>query len=370
MIRVLEVFGEPISRGGQESYVMSAITNMNTQGIYFDLLTPYYCDNKKYKEAIHNMGGEVYQLNLNFKPGKSRKFIEKHIYMFVKEREYDVVHIHSGSISVLAYFSRAVKKAGIKKVIVHSHSSGVCENIKHRILKMYASMIMKKNVDVFCACSEEASKWKYSEKIINKEVHILKNGVDERKYAYNKEIRDKIRTKLGIKENEYVIGHVGRFTYEKNQIFLVDLMEKLEKKDCKLVLVGSGDCYENVYTSVKNKNLLENIILLGVSDNVDEIIQAFDLFVLPSLYEGLGIVAIEAQASGLPIIASCGVPKMIKLSNNVSFVSLDDMEKWKKEILVYSRKQIDRSLGKMLIKENGYSISETSEELRTLYTGQ
>ncbi len=368
MIRVLEVFGEPISRGGQESYVMSALTHMDLSEIKVDMFTPYYCDNKGYVEFIESRGGKITEGRMPFVVGGTRREIIPVFKRYLEINNYDVVHIHSGSISVLAYYARVASKSGVKKVIVHSHSSGVKENIKHFLMKLYASIIFIKYATDYCACSVEAARWKFPASILPK-VKILNNGVDLEVFKFKPEVREKSRKELEIDNETLVLGHVGRFTYEKNQIFLIDVLkmyiEKHPTEKIRLILVGDGNELVRVKDKAEELGLSKNVLFVGASNNVSNYMQVFDVFLFPSLYEGLGIVGIEAQATGLPVIASTGIPKSMKVTENVQFVSLDEPERWCSSIERYTFCRTP-SAGSS-VKTNGFDLYETSKTVQQLY---
>ena len=364
--KVLEVFGEPISRGGQESYVMSILQNMDLSELSIDLFTPYYCNNQECVDYISQIGGKVIHEDMPFIVGGSRREIIPCFDSYLKKNKYDIVHIHSGSVSVLAYYTRIAAKYGIQKIIVHSHSSGAKENIKHFLVKLYASGIFKKFVTDFCACSIEAARWKFPKNVL-KNVKILNNGIDLSKYRYNFTARKKMRELYGIDENELILGHVGRFTYEKNQSFLLDILKKYIDTvgSAKLILVGDGDQLKNVELKAERLGLKDKVIFTGSKGNVNEYMNMFDIFLFPSIYEGLGIVGIEAQASGLPVIASDRIPKSICVTNNVSFLSLDKELMWCKEI--EKKKNVERISCIEEIKKKGFDILDTSNEVRLMY---
>lgn len=366
MRRILEVFGEPISRGGQESYVMNVLQHMDLTGFHIDMFTPYYCNNEKYIDYINSIKGVIVHEDLPFKVGGTRREIIPVFERYLQNNRYDVVHIHSGSISVLAYYARIASNAGVKKVIVHSHSSGAKENIKHILIKSYAAGIFKKYVTDYCACSAEAAKWKYPRSVLSK-VNIMNNGIDLDQFQYDSKNRNELRRLYGIKHDEFVLGHVGRFTYEKNQIFLIDVLEKYIStyRIAKLVLVGDGDELPNVKRRVIERKLEELVIFTGTQDNVDKYMDMFDVFLFPSLYEGMGIVGIEAQASGLPVIASEGVPKTIDVTGNVHFCNINIVSTWCDEI--ENVRNIKRKNYRDKIKENGFDVIESSDDVRTLY---
>lgn len=368
MIRVLEVFGEPISRGGQESYVMNVLQHMDLQEFQVDMFTPYYCDNDNYKCFIESHNGKITAENILFKVGGSRREIIPVFEEYLKDRKYDVVHIHSGSISVLAYCARCASKKGVKKVIVHSHSSGTKENLKHFLIKQYAERLFRKYVTDYCACSQEAARWKYPQDKLGN-VKILNNGVDLEVFKYNTLVRSEMRAKYQIKNDEFLIGHVGRFTAEKNQKYLIDILKKyrdLHPEDkARLLLVGDGTELDSVKRRADDLGVINRVIFVGARDNVSDYMQMFDVFAFPSKYEGLGIVGVEAQAIGLPIVASTGIPKSMKITENVKFVELNDMDSWCRDIKQFEN--IQRKDNSAAIKAAGFDVRDTAKEVEELY---
>ena len=367
-MRILEAFGEPISYGGQEAYVMTALQNMELTGMDIDLFTPYYCDNGSFKAFIGQNGGKVFSFDLPFAPGSSRRNIIGVMSGFLKENHYDIVHIHSGSVSVLAYEAMAAAKAGTKRVIVQSHCSGVSESLKHRLVKAYASLYLRRFATDFCACSVEAARWKYPDDIVRGRTVVLKNGVDTAKFAFSPEVRAEVREKYGIKNDTLVVGHVGRFTYEKNQLFLIRLFAELKAKrsDSKLMLVGGGEKLEEAKALAAGLGVEKDVIFAGVVENVQDYLQAFDVFVFPSLYEGLGIVSIEAQAAGLPVVASDNVPRDTELTGNTRFLSLEaGADEWCGAILGFDG--CGREAMAEEIRAKGFDIKDTANDLKKLY---
>lgn len=366
MRRILEVFGEPISRGGQESYVYNTLKHMDLSDFQIDLFTPYYCDNERYQKFIEGINGKIITGNVSFKVGGSRREIIPVFKQHLDQNKYDIIHIHSGSTSVLAYYSKYAYLSGAKKVIVHSHSSGEKENIKHWLIKRYSTLYFNKYVTDFCACSKEAAIWKFPKSKINNTL-ILKNGVDLNLFQFRQDERIEMRNLFNIDSKTLVLGSVGRFTKEKNQIFLVNLMADYVKINSNviLVLVGDGDEKSNVQERVKSLHLENNVIFAGSRDNVYDFMQMFDIFLFPSLYEGLGIVAIEAQATGLPVIASEGVPKDIKITDTVKFQNLDDHKGWLECISSFmNAERINQS---NLVKKNGFDILDTAKNIYEMY---
>ncbi len=368
-MKVLEAFGEPIMSGGQEAFVFQVLKNMNTDNLSIDCLTAYNWVNNEYRHLVEKQGGAVYELKLPFHPGKSRMNIKEPFRAFLRNHAYDAVHIHSGSISVLAIMASVADKAGVKKVIVHSHSTGEHDSLKHKLLRLAASFSMRQHVDIYCACSQAAAEWKFAQPYAGKAI-IIKNGIDTERFRFNPVIRDEYRKKLGISDRSLVLGHVGRFSHEKNQRFIVELFQEFQKRlpESKLLLVGDGEDRPMIEQMVHNKNDLSGkVILTGSVSNVPDYLQAMDVFILPSLYEGFAIVALEAQATGLPVIVSDTVPRDVKLTDNASFLSVKEKpyEQWINEILRLQNRQ--RTSCTEQIIQAGYDISNTAEIVRNIY---
>ena len=370
-MRVVEIFGEPINKGGQQSFVLYTLRNMDLTNMEVDLFSPYYADNKDLINLVEDNHGTVFAGGLTHEPGKSRRNTIPVLRSFLNSHHYDVAHIHSGSITALAYSAREAARAGIKKIIVHSHSPGVSENLKHRLVRMYAAPIMKKYVTDYCACSKDAAKWKFPQSVIP-QVKIIRNGVDTAHFAFDPQIRRQMRERYSIDDDTLVLGHVGRFSTEKNQAFLLDVLKYYldckPKEKIKLFLLGEGEEKEKVLQKAKTLGLTDLIICPDEYDKVREYLQLYDVFVFPSLYEGLPLVALEAQTSGLPIVASTGVPEIINITGRVRFASLNDPDAWCKaidELRILQRKDSGA-----VIRKAGFDIRYTAKEVEKLYINQ
>nr|WP_264294321.1 glycosyltransferase [Pediococcus acidilactici] len=200
-----------------------------------------------------------------------------------------------------------------------------------------------------------------------KDVHIVQNGIDIRKYTFNSQIRHKQLKKMNIK-NDFVVGCVARLTKVKNLSFLVDVFNDISvlKKNSKLILVGDGELLSTLKNQVKKDKIEDKVLFLGNKKNVNDIMQAFDVFVLPSFHEGLGLVNIEAQASGLPCVVSTGIPKAAKVLDTFTFLSLKDSKKiWVNKILELQKAKREDTSQKML--EAGYDIKKSAKEIEEMY---
>ena len=368
-MRVLEVFGEPISHGGQESFLFSALEKMDKSDLQIDFFTPYYCDNDRYKNFISAEKGRLFVAGLKFEPGGSRHNIIRPLNMILRDTVYDVVHIHSGSISVLNLSAQTAKKANVKKVIVHSHCGGINRDMKYRITRFLNMPGLKLYPDIYCACSEEAGIWKYPASVVKEQLRIIHNGVDVEKFCFNRDTRKSMRKKLGFSEENIVIGHVGRFSEQKNHSFIIKLLEEISKKDNKyrLLLLGDGPLRDAIKEQVSKSNLTDIVTFTGNVDNVNEYLQAMDIFVMPSFYEGFPVVAIEAQATGLPVLCSNNITKEIQVDNLVSFLALDEKEQWLETIVSLANNTKERQSKKELLREYGLDNASVARIIRDMY---
>ena len=365
-MKILQLTGEPILNGGQESFIINVVKNMNMEGIDIDILTPYYCDNNFYKEIIEAQSGNVYSLNCKFNPGSFRWNIVYPLYTFLRINHYDVIHIHSGSTTVLALASLIAKLSGIKKIIVHSHCTGRVKDMKYYLLKLSTFPFLRYIPNYYCACSKEAGLWKFPKFIVNKRLKIIKNGIDLNLFKPELDVRNSMRLKLNISDHTLVVGHVGRFTIEKNHKFIIKVFSKLCSivNDSKLLLVGDGELLQNMRNLVKDLNIEDKVIFTGNVSDVYNYMQVMDVFLFPSFWEGLGMVAIEAQGVGIPVIASKNVPREMKLTDEVTFLD-SNIDVWIKQILKFSK--LKRKYNAKYIQNAGYAITLTSQELRNIY---
>ena len=327
-------------------------------------MSPYNVDNDSFCDLISSRGGKVYNLDFDFRPGQSRHEIIKPIEAFLKNKEYTVVHIHSGSISVLAYSAYAAKRAGVGKVLVHSHSTGL-KTLKHNAVKIAFSRMLKKNTDFFLACSREAGLAKYPASVTKNRLTVIKNGIKLSNYIIDPAEREAVRTGLGISETDYVIGHVGRFSHEKNHKYLIDVFREIKKSvdAVKLLLVGDGELFDDIKAYCSD--LGKDIIFTGNVDSVQKYYMAMDVFVLPSIHEGLPFVLVEAQAAGLPCIMSTGVSEEAMIGANVYRLDLERRSEWIE--LILKLRNVGFSDNTKAITDAGYDIETTVSQIKDIY---
>ena len=367
-MRILEAFGEPISYGGQEAFVMNALPHIDSSDMTIDLLSPYYCDNNSTVQKVRERGGEVYALNCRFAPGNIRSSEAGPVRKFLRTHHYDVIHIHSGSNSMLSMYARLAHKAGIPRIIVHSHCTGK-HGWKHFASKTITSFSLRRYPDEYCACSQEAGEWRFPADICRDRLIVINNGIDISRFRYDENVRSKVRKDLGLSDGTVLIGSVGRLTYQKNQEFLIDMLKRIKADrgingDYRLILVGDGEDRGYLEEKSAEAGLGKDVIFTGAVDDVTPYLQAMDVAAMPSRYEGLAIAVIEAQAAGLEIVASDAIPEAAALTENVTFIPVNDEEGWAEAL---KRKHYRHPEQADQVADNGYSTVRTAEVLTGLY---
>lgn len=359
--RVLHYVGQ-MDIGGIESLLMSIYRNINKSEYQFDFAvhTQKKCF---YDDEIEDLGGTFYRFPMMRKdPGKYRDawddFWDKH------KNDYIAFHFHTPTFAnIIAMIS--AKKYGVPVIIAHCHnihSNKGRWQLIHDIIHKYHGKHIERYADVFCACSEDAAKWGFGKQYEQGklEVEILKNGIDLSNFRFSSTVREYVRHNLGI-EDRFVIGNVGRLCKQKNQLFLLDIIKevKKEKENAILMLIGTGPDEQVLREKVDSLGLTDSVMFLGARSDVPELMMAMDYYAFPSIHEGLGIVMIEAQAIGLPIVASKDrVPNEAKVTDYVTFLDLEKgAEAWAREICDNNKMPFKNTHSQ--IAERGYDIKDT-----------
>lgn len=363
MIRVLQI-GMIDFHGGIESFLINYYRNMDKNEIQFDFVN---ITNKKlcFQDEILSLGGKIYNVTSYYK--HPMKYI-KELKRIIKENNYEVVHCNMNS-AVFLYPLIAAKLAKAKTIISHSHNSssdkGFLKAVLHAINKHFIPLFANK----YFACSNKAGAWFFSKKTMqSNKYHSINNAIELDNYVFNEKVRKEKRKELQMEDNTLVLGHVGRFNKQKNHLFLIDIFNEVQKKqpNSKLVLIGTGERKEEVEKKVNDLNLNKKVLFLGQRNDVPELMQALDVFVLPSLYEGLPLVGIEAQTSGLPCIFSDTITKELQIIDKTDFISLEaPLCNWAEEIIKY--KDAHRKNEWDAIKEAGYEIKSSCKHLLEIY---
>lgn len=322
-IRILNIVPN-MRAAGIESFIMNVYRNIDREKVQFDFIV----HNKRrefFDDEIEKLGGKIYRLS--FKDDKNIvKYIKDLNNFFKSHKEYKIVHGHMQSMMPLYLYIAKKNKVPIR--IAHSHNGSYEKTVKGFILHIFSRFSKKFSTNNW-ACSEIAGKYLFSKK----DFEVIYNGIDINRFKFDKEIRENKRKELGIEKNALVFLHVGRFEIQKNHKFLIDVFQDFNNKfDDKsiLLLAGEGKLENEIKNIVKMKKLESRIKFLGVRNDIDEIMQAADAFLLPSLYEGLPVVGVEAQYAGLKTYFSSTITQEIKISNAAEFINIDDINKWTK----------------------------------------
>lgn len=344
-----------MNRGGAETFIMNILRNIDRTKYCFDFLLQ--SSEGHYIDEIKELGGKIYTIPLrsngliNYCNSLNRFFAEH-------QNEYDAVHEHTSSLSSIEVLYYA-KKWGVKKRILHSHNTNQA-GLFHHFLHYINKPIVRYLATDYLACSEVARIWLFKYTGILSKSHVVNNGIDTSLFEYSDSKRFKIRTELGISSDTFVIGHVGRFDVVKNHTFLIKIFNEIlfRRSDSLLLLVGGGELMDDIVDEAKSLKINGNVKFLGVRGDIDKLLSAFDVFVFPSLYEGLPVSLVEAQASGLPVFVSNNVSPEVKLSENLKFLSLDEGPAfWAEQISCLPK--TDREKNGKCVEEKGYSIFNT-----------
>lgn len=365
--RILTMLGEPIVNGGQESFILNMYNNMDIDKVQIDIATPFHCENQKFVDNIKQNGGEVYIGNLSF--GKDRKLnFKNYVEKFLSKHKYDTIHIQSGSIFSLMIASKLANKYNVKNIIVHSHCGGF-SNIKYKVIKFLSRKNLLKYPTEYWACSKLAAEWKFPKEIINNnKFKIMKNAIDVKKIFFKKEIREKTRKDLKISDNQILIGHIGRFSIQKNHSFLIDIFKEIHNinKKAVLILIGNGELEDEIKLKVKELNVEKSVKFLGIRKDINELLNAMDVFLLPSFFEGLPVVGVEAQATGLHVVTSDKVTKELPIERLSTYCSLDQSPKEWANIVLSKAKEARENTTKEIIK-CGYDVKGAAKHMQKLY---
>lgn len=360
-IRVAQIMGKWLG-GGVESVVMNYYRNIDKENFQFDFICDDDSTNIPYEE-IKKLGGNVILIP------PYQNIIKYHIKLkrVLKKGNYNIVHSHINTLSVFSLF--AAKCAGIPIRIAHSHSTTNKKEWKKNLIKITLRPFVKVFATHYMACTEHAGRWMFGNKTFDSgKVYILNNAINLENFKFDLKIRKLKREQLNISEKCLVIGHAGRFVEQKNHRFLIDIFKKIyeQNKDCKLLLIGQGPLMEEMKSRVDLLGLKNNVCFLNQRNDLNELYNVMDVFLFPSLYEGLGMVLIEAQANGLPCVASTEVPLEAKMSDEFKFLPLSQSpEKWAKIIVNISNK--GRTDNIQNISNKGYSIIDEAKKLEKKY---
>lgn len=351
--------------GGVDNYLLNFLENVHTQDIEVDLLTNNI--DKELEKYLSRYHSHIFAIaNLKHPIKQFRQ-----VCGIIERGQYDVVYLNiSTAIDCVA--ALAAKRKKVRRILVHSHSSGNdCENpVKREIfnaIHYFCRIFLFRAATEFYGCSKKAGLWLFPRRIVESEkFKTIFNAVDLGKYKFNPQVRNEVRKELKI-ENKFVVGHVGSFSYAKNHFFLIDIFEKIlaRNPDAVLLLAGDGVRFEKVKALVQKKKLEDSVRILGFRKDVNRLLQGMDFFLLPSCFEGLPTVSIEAQCTGLPCLMSDKITDEAKITSDCWFLSLKKSpEEWAKFVLTH--KKNNRTQIQWMGRKENYSLKELKKQQQEL----
>lgn len=363
MIRVLHMIGS-LNVGGSQTLVMNLYRNIDRNKIQFDFILDH--SNQIYfLEEVKQLGGRIFFLpefkgkNIFEVTASWRKFFEEH-------REYKILHSHVRSYASL--YIPIAKKFGLK-TIIHSHSTSNGSGIKSYI-KSVMQYLLRFQADYFFSCSKESGRWLFGKSIVESNRYfIIKNAIDTSIYEFNESLRSKYRNEIMVDFETTVFMHVGRLHEAKNHKFLIEVFYKYNclHPNSVLVIVGDGDLRSEIEEQIHSLNIEKNVRMLGLREDVQNLLQAADCFLFPSNWEGLPVTVIEAQASGLVSFVSDRVTNDVNVSKLVRYISIENgIEPW---VCAIENTDLKRSNVKDQIIDSGFDVKSVVNWLTDFYMG-
>ena len=359
-MKIAHIVGK-LKAGGVESVVFSYLRAMDRKGLEIDVL--YDSDSTVEPPKDLSDFGIGF---IKIPPYQSLAEYSKEIKRLCREKHYDIVHSHLNSLSVFPL--RAAKRGGVRRRIAHNHTTSSKADGMRDTVKRALRPFTKHYATNFAACSENSARWMFGDKAFyDGKVKIFNNAINIERFKFDSEAREDIRRSFSLGDS-FVLLHVGRFVTTKNHPFIINIFEELLmiKPDSKLLLVGDGDSYDEIKNLVSTRGLSDSVKFCGVVSDIESYYSAADAFILPSFYEGLPVVAVEAEASGLPCIFSDNVTKECAVTPHVKFLPLSDgAAAWAKEVSEIG--SCAREADNALMRDSKFNINMCSEDMRGYY---
>lgn len=361
-IRILQIVGG-MNMGGIENFLMNIYRNIDREKVQFDFFIHNDIE-AIFEDEIRDLGGKVFKIPHITKSGHMN-YIKNIREFFREHKEYKIIHSHYNEMS--GFILKIARQEKVKIKIAHSHSAyPKYKSFLEKIYKSYSIFLINKNVDYRFACSKIAGEWLFGKK---EKFEIVLNGINAKNYIYNENIRKIKRDELKISDEEIVIGHVGRLNHAKNHKFILEIFKRLVEKNkkYKLLLIGNGELEEEIKQKIQELKIENNVFMLGVRKDVNELMQAFDLLLFPSIFEGLPVTLVESQGAGLKAIVSDVVTNEIDFKCNlIKFVSLNkSADEWAN--IIEKEKKYERINTSQIIKKYGYDMTENAKNLENRY---
>jgi len=371
MMKVLEVNVDDVGLGGVYALVNSVIRN-KPEGLKLDIACIAEFENPNNIENLKRLGTDVYYVGTRGPRWRRPFAYYRNTLSLLRDGGYDCVHIHGDVAYLLLIFARAARKAGVKRIILHSHAAGVdggSRRLKAALHRLCRGGLLRCATD-FAACSDRAAAWMYPGLDANR-VKMVVNGIEVERFAWNPAVRQRIRDELRLGD-AFVVGHVGRFAFQKNHAYLLQAFAAMRRRipNARLLLVGEGMLFDEIRAQAERLGLAGDVIFYGASYDVSGLMQAMDLFALPSHFEGLPVSGVEAQAAGLPVLFSDRITRQAGLTGDVRFLPIDDAaaDKWGEAARdVAEGAERDRARGCEAVRKAGFTIQDTVRAFLALY---
>lgn len=362
MIRILHLPGSISLKDGRMHVIMNIYRHIDRSKIQFDFLATEVMG-PSFKSEILELGGRVFLVS---ESKKNNFFIlSKKLKEVLKNNKYAIVHYHATSLWAATLFS--LKKYNVKKVIVHSHATVYSDSKIKSIRNFLISIPMFFSATNFVAVTHEAGKIFF----FKKNFDVIPNSIDIGRFQYDESNRYELRKSLGINNDNIVIGNIGRFSKQKNQLFLLDVFnEVIKNRDTShwiLLLIGQGGLKNKLREKIEALGLQDRVIMLNTQPDIEKYYSVMDVFCFPSTYEGFGMAALEAQSNGLPVVLSDVIPDDIKLKNTVQLSLNDHLEKWAKALINSAKETTSRNEGKIVVKNAHFDSKQITEEWLNIY---
>lgn len=365
MLNVLHI-APGIDGGGVGGVIYNYLSHMDLKDMHVEVVVRDYGHRQFLHDRFDELGISVHYIV------QRKKNLKKHfeeISKIIRDGKFDIVHCHDQNWSII--YLKIAEKMGVPVRIAHSHLTvQTSDRIKIAISNLFTTSL-KKTATGYFACGKAAGVYMWGSEIANSsKLYVMRNAVDAQRFQFSDSIRDEYRKKFGF-GNKTVIGHIGRFNEQKNHLFLINIFKEYLKVDSTavLILIGIGELEEQIRELVIKNEMQNNVIFLGQREDVRELYNAFDVFVLPSLYEGLPVVGVEAQANGLPCIFSDTISNEVVILPDTKVLKLSDSAQMWAHVIrnLANRKQNDRRDAIDLINAAGYNIEVEAEKLRKYY---
>lgn len=361
-VRIAHIIGK-LRNGGVESVVMNYYRNIDRTKIQYDFIIDSDSSNPVLQDEIESLGGKI----ITIPPYQKPVSYHKALYKLFTENNYPLVYSHLNTLSIFPLF--AAWRAGIPIRVAHNHSTAGKGEFKRNMMKYTLRPFAKVFPTHLCACSEYAGRWLFGKRAMDSgRVRVWPNAIDTERFAYNESVRNETRKYLKLTD-KFIVGHAGRFMTQKNHDFLVDIFAEIHKRrnDSVLLLAGDGPLMDSVKEKVSRLGLNDCVVFPGSVHDMERYYQAMDVFIFPSLYEGLGIVAVEAQTSGLPVIASTELPIEAKICDNFHFFPLKkSASEWAEEALKISDGHVRKDMSSYA-RNAGYDVKTQAAKLSEWY---